>query len=103
MAIEVVSASMITSESTHHIARWVGGDRWVVSWLPGRTFTSEQAVTAVTLAGVSVDDHPVNGDWAVMDAMALPLGLTGREAVYLVACEQHELDRPGDSRSCALP
>src|SRR5690606_20381252 len=37
VAIEVVSASMMTSDATAHIARCVGGDLWVVSWLPGRT------------------------------------------------------------------
>ncbi|NKY84792.1 hypothetical protein [Nocardia veterana] len=102
MAIEVVSASMITSDSTHHIARCVGGDHWVVSWLPGRTLTGAQAVAAMKLAGALVDGAPGDTDWPALDAMALPLGLTGREAVYLVAYEQHDFSRAPRPRHSAL-
>ncbi|AHH20390.1 hypothetical protein [Nocardia nova] len=99
MAIEVVSASMITSDSSQHIARCVGGDRWVVSWLPGRTLTGTQAVAAMALAGALSDGAP---NWADLDAMALQLGLTAREAVYLVAIEQHDISRPRRRRRDSL-
>lgn len=99
MAIEIVSESMITSDSTHHIARCVGGDGWVVSWLPGRTLSGAQAVTAVRLAGAVTCDEPADAEWAALNTMALRLGLTGREAVYLVVCEQHELSRDPRPRS----
>ncbi|WP_026343512.1 hypothetical protein [Nocardia sp. BMG111209] len=91
MAIEVVSASMMTSDTTRHIARCVGGDRWVVSWLPGRTLTGQQAVTAMKIASRPGGNEPTTAEWAVLDTMALELGLTGREAVFMVAAEDHDI------------
>ncbi|MBO0855543.1 MAG: hypothetical protein J2P18_17470 [Nocardia sp.] len=93
MSVEVVSSSMIICDSSSHVARCVGGDRWAVSWLPGRTFTGHQAVAAMSLAGLLADGIPGEPDWADLDAMALCLGLTGREAVYLIACERHDISR----------
>ncbi|MEV6768110.1 hypothetical protein AB0N05_05695 [Nocardia sp. NPDC051030] len=95
MAIEVVSASMMTSDMTPHIARCVGGDRWVVSWLPGRTLSGQQAVTAMTIASTVTDHTPSESEWAFLDGLALALGLTAREAVGMVATENHELRRSG--------
>lgn len=102
----------MTSEGTRHVARCVGGDRWVVSWLPGRTLSGQQAVTAMTIA-VMVSDRDTQPQrdaadttpprdppgpaartetaWTRLDAMALELGLTSREAIYLVASEHHDL------------
>lgn len=91
MAIEVVSASMMTSDLTEHIARCVGGDRWVVSWLPGRTLSGQQAVTAMTIASSIDDREPSDVEWATLDAMALELGLTGREAVGMIASEHRDI------------
>lgn len=91
MAIEVVSASMMTSDETTHMARCVGGDRWVVSWLPGRTLSGRQAVTAMTIAStVASSAAPSGAEWALLDDLALELGLTAREAVYMVALENHD-------------
>jgi hypothetical protein len=87
VAIEVITASTMTSNVTAHSARCVGEDRWEVSWLPGRTFTGEQAVTAMTIAS-TVASHEVKfGDpeWAVLDDWALELGLTAGEATGLLA------------------
>ncbi len=94
MAIEVVSASMMTSDLTQHIARCVGGDRWVVSWLPGRTLTGQQAVTAMTIASTVAAQPPTEAEWALLDGLALELGLTAREAVGMVVQENHDLCRP---------
>lgn len=91
MAIEVVSASTMTSDLTRHIARCVGGDRWVVSWLPGRTLTGQQAVTAMTIASTGTERDPTETEWAMLDNMALELGLTAREAMYMVASEDHDI------------
>ncbi|WP_024806475.1 hypothetical protein [Nocardia sp. BMG51109] len=102
MAIEVVSASMMTSDMTRHIARCVGGDRWVVSWLPGRTLTGQQAVTAMTIASTVTGHAPTDAEWVMLDNMALELGLTGREAVYMVASEDHDLRQPPRSRRRGL-
>ncbi|MQY28078.1 hypothetical protein [Nocardia aurantia] len=90
MAIEVVSSSIMTSDMTRHIARCVGGDRWVVSWLPGRTLSGQQAVTAMKLASRG-DREPTEAEWTVLDGMALELGLTGREAVLMIATEDHDI------------
>jgi hypothetical protein len=90
VAIEVVSSSIMTSDMTRHIARCVGGDRWVVSWLPGRTLSGQQAVTAMKLASRG-DREPTEAEWAVLDTMALELGLTGREAVFMIAAEDHDI------------
>ncbi|MGV9662172.1 hypothetical protein ACWDUL_25220 [Nocardia niigatensis] len=95
MAIEVVSESMMTSDLTAHIARCVGGDRWVVSWLPGRTLSGQQAVTAMTIASTVSEQEPTQTEWAMLDGLALALGLTAREAIGMVASEEHDLRRPG--------
>ncbi|NUS55620.1 MAG: hypothetical protein HOV66_12300 [Streptomycetaceae bacterium] len=77
----------MTSDATAHSARCVGGDRWVVTWLPGRMLTGEQAVTAMTIASTLATHEVSVGDpeWAVLDDWALELGLTAREAVSLIA------------------
>ncbi|MBL1079103.1 hypothetical protein JK358_32335 [Nocardia sp. 2] len=85
---------MMTSDLTQHIARCVGGDRWVVSWLPGRTLSGQQAVTAMTIASTVADRTPSDSEWAVLDGLALGLGLTAREAVHMVRTEKHDLRRP---------
>ncbi|WP_157777820.1 hypothetical protein [Nocardia terpenica] len=91
MAIEVVSASMMTSDETQHIARCVGGDRWVVSWLPGRTLSGQQAVTAMTIAATVSRIEPTEAEWSMLDNMALELGLTAREAVGMVTSEDRDI------------
>ncbi len=85
---------MMTSDVTPHIARCVGGDRWVVSWLPGRALSGPQAVTAMTIASALAGDAPEEPDWTELDVMARELGLTAREAVLMVAAEKHDLRRP---------
>ncbi|MBF6329332.1 hypothetical protein IU452_12470 [Nocardia transvalensis] len=82
----------MTSDMTQHIARCVGGDRWVVSWLPGRTLTGQQAVTAMTIASTVADQEELTeAEWTMLDNMALELGLTAREAVGMVASENHDI------------
>ncbi|KAF0835867.1 hypothetical protein [Nocardia caishijiensis] len=94
MAIEVVSASMMTSDATAHIARCVGGDLWVVSWLPGRTLTGAQALAAMTIASTTAHHtDSAESEWTRIEALSRELGLTGREAIYLVNIENHELRR----------
>ncbi|TCJ99216.1 hypothetical protein [Nocardia alba] len=94
MAIEVVSASMMTSDATAHIARCVGGDLWVVSWLPGRTLSGAQALAAMTIASTPAHRaDSADSEWLRIEALSRELGLTGREAVYLVDIESHELRR----------
>ncbi|MEV6275827.1 hypothetical protein [Nocardia sp. NPDC051832] len=103
MAIEVVSASMMTSNETTHMARCVGGDRWVVSWLPGRTLTGQQAVTAMTIAVTAAcTDAPTDADYALLDDLALELGLTGREAIFMVGAENHDYRKTAKPRRRSL-
>ncbi|WP_228002855.1 hypothetical protein [Nocardia australiensis] len=93
----------MTSDETTHMARCVGGDRWVVSWLPGRTLTGQQAVTAMTIAStVAANDGPNGAGWALLDDMALELGLTAREAVYMVAIENHDYSKEAKPRRRSL-
>ncbi|MBU3063848.1 hypothetical protein KO481_20225 [Nocardia sp. NEAU-G5] len=82
---------MMTSDLTTHIARCVGGDRWVVSWLPGRTLSGQQAVTAMTIASTVSDRQLGAAEWAMLDSMALELGLTGREALGMIASENRDI------------
>ncbi|MFR9751947.1 hypothetical protein ACL02S_13060 [Nocardia sp. 004] len=103
MAIEVVSASTMTSDETTHMARCVGGDRWVVSWLPGRTVTGRQAVTAMTIASaVAATPIPSTVEWAFLDHLALELGLTANEAAFLVAEENHDYRKTARPRRGVL-
>ncbi|WP_280239009.1 hypothetical protein [Nocardia abscessus] len=103
MAIEVVSASTMTSDETSHMARCVGGDRWVVSWLPGRTLTGRQAVTAMTIASiVATSPIPSTAEWEMLDDLALVLGLTANEAVFMVAAENHDYRKTVKPRRRAL-
>ncbi|HLS78870.1 MAG TPA: hypothetical protein VK083_18985 [Nocardia sp.] len=98
MAIQVVEASMITSDDTSHMARCVGGDLWVVSWLPGRTLTGPQAVAAMTIAAaVATQPMDTPAQWSTLDPLALRVGLTGRQSVHLVRLENHDLRRAGDA------
>lgn len=99
MTIEVATSKMV-SEETPHAARCAGEGQWVVSWLPGRSLTFEQAITAMTIAttlanrpdldlscpGPGPVDDP---DWAMVRRWALQLGLSGREAAGMVLQENH--------------
>jgi hypothetical protein len=93
---------MMTSDMTRHVARCVGGDRWVVSWLPGRTFTGQQAVTAMTIASTATDHEPTDTEWSMLESMALELGLTAREAVYMVHSEIHDIRQSPRQRRPAM-
>ncbi|MVU77147.1 hypothetical protein GPX89_07780 [Nocardia sp. ET3-3] len=73
---------MINSDQTTHSARSVGHGGWVVSWLPGRTITTEQAVAAIQLA------EAVAG----LTVLAAMLGLPPCEAVGKVMLDFRPLD-----------
>ncbi len=45
-----VSKEQMTSGHTVHTAKAVGGDAWIVSWLPNVRLDSDQALSAMTLA-----------------------------------------------------
>jgi len=85
MAIRI-SGTEMTSDLTRHTARAADGGGWTVSWLPGRTLTHSQAVTAMTIAEAVVEhagDLADNGSawWLHIDGLAAGLGITGPCAV----------------------
>jgi hypothetical protein len=85
MATRISDAEM-ASDLTRHTARAAEGGGWTVSWIPGRTLTHSQAVTALTIAEAVVthaDDLADNGSrwWLHVDQWAAELGITGPHAV----------------------
>ncbi|CAM3010893.1 hypothetical protein [Skermania piniformis] len=101
MAVEFYSRSLMSSEATPHTARCVGGDSWVVSWLPGRTISGDQAAAAMSFASALAAENSVSdtawseSTWAALDSWAAALGLTAREAAFMVRLEHHPLVRSG--------
>lgn len=77
MSLQTVGKSLMTSDQTEHQARSVGDNGWVVSYLPGRTLSREQAVAAMRAAEAV----------AVVNATAILVGLTTLEAVGLALQE----------------
>ncbi|WP_194290111.1 hypothetical protein [Nocardia macrotermitis] len=71
MAVQVVDSRRIVSDRSDHHARSVGCGGWVVSFLPGRTLTFEQAVAAMRVAEAVGEMVP----------LSCLLGLTAVEAV----------------------
>jgi putative transposase len=60
---------------------------WRVSWLPGKTLTRNQAITAMILAGETADrtgDH-TGKRWIFIEAHANELGLSGADAVNKIS------------------
>jgi hypothetical protein len=103
-----ITAERLTSDRTRHAATPVDPadpyGRWVVSWLPDRTLTRNQAITAMTLAeevAVITDDgqivdhrHPM---WPAIDAWAAELDLTGPRAMVLVSETAADMDPVHDA------
>lgn len=73
MAVHVIGRSLMTSDRTDHQAKSVGTGGWVVSFLPGRTLTLEQATAAMQAAEAV----------ATVGALAGQVGLTTLETVGL--------------------
>jgi hypothetical protein len=92
-----ITEDVMRSPETAHTAQHTGEGYWLVSWLPGRTFTQSQAVTAMTIAeavgrhGVVLHDDPI---WPHIDGWAAELGLAGPRAVWL-ASESPDTDGTG--------
>ena len=84
MATKITDTEMSSDVTRHTATRTDGG--WTVTWLPGRTLTHSQAVTAMTIAEtvrVHADDLADNASrWHLhVDGWAAELALTGPEAV----------------------
>jgi hypothetical protein len=76
--------------TTGHSARAVDHQhpygQWQVSWLPNRTVTHNQAVTALVLAATITDGatSPADQRWPHVQGWAAELNLTATEAVTAV-------------------
>lgn len=77
MAVQVIGLSLMTSDQTEHQAKSVGSGGWVVSFLPGRTLTIEQATAAMQAAEAV----------SVVGNLADLVGLTTLETVGLAVNE----------------
>ncbi|MEU1983681.1 hypothetical protein [Nocardia sp. NPDC019395] len=77
MAVQVIGRALMTSDQTDHQAKSVGSGGWVVSFLPGRTLTTEQAMAAMQAAEVV----------AYVGGLADQVGLTTLETVGLAIQE----------------
>jgi hypothetical protein len=88
-----ITDAAMTSNATRHTAIVEPGavveggpTAWKVSWLPGRLFTRNQAITAMTIAeavAVHADDLADNASrwWWHIDGWSAELGITGPNAV----------------------
>lgn len=82
-----ITDELMTSDQTAHRAARVRADEttWVVSWLPGRALTRNEAVTAMTIAEAVNDDGSCDRRaWPHLAGWAAELGLDRDEAVRLV-------------------
>lgn len=90
MSIRIGEHTMISDQTVHYAHRSnlptnpPGG--WLVSWLPGRPLSRNQAITAMTLAEavVTMQDEGALHDhwlWPHVDNWARELGLTGPDAM----------------------
>lgn len=77
MSINTVDEKSMTSNLTQHQARAAGQGGWVVSFLPGRILTTDQASAALRAAE----------EWMAIQADAAYLGLTGLELAGLAEVE----------------
>jgi hypothetical protein len=85
MATRITDAAM-TSNQTRHSAQAAPGGGWAVTWLPGRTLTRDQAITAMVITEyvqAHADDlaDSSSNSWLFIDGWAAELGITGPEAV----------------------
>lgn len=88
MSVQVIGSSLMTSDQTEHQAKSVGDGGWVVSYLPGRTLTIEQATAAMQAAEAA----------AVVGTLAGAVGLTALETVGLALRESPWETCPDRSR-----
>jgi hypothetical protein len=83
-----IQDTQMASNTNHHRAFLASdgtGDRWAISWLPGRRVNRNQAITAMVLAehvtGATTHRHP---QWPFIEAWARELGLTAATAVAMI-------------------
>lgn len=67
-SVREVDGHLVSDATTHH-ADYVGLDRWVVDFLPGRQFTRQQARAALRI--VVAPDRLEVPDWAAQLGMTV--------------------------------
>lgn len=77
MSVQVINANLMASDICQHQRKLVGDGKWVVSYLPGRILSMENAYTALHTAEQLVDVH----------GCAASLGLTLLEIAGMAAAE----------------
>jgi hypothetical protein len=84
MAVQVIGWSLMSSDQTEHQAKSVGAGGWVVSFLPGRTLTIEQA-TAAMQAAEAVATVGMLADLLALTTLET-VGLAIQESPWLGVC-----------------
>jgi hypothetical protein len=94
MAI-IVTEALMHSTSTRHVARHEGDGAWRVSWLPDRTLTRNEALTARRLAE-AIDSGLERGNqrWPHIKGWAAELGMSSAAAIIRVGTSD-----PGGTQS----
>jgi len=92
-----ITYQVMRSPYTAHTASCDKSGGWHVSWLPGRTFSRDQAKAAMRIAEevgqIPADCDPEaygDGFWSRVDAWAAELGITGPDAVVLASAPSAE-------------
>ena len=76
-----ITGKLIRSDKTTHTAA-LGAEGWSVTWLPGRTLTQSQAVTAMQIAQTAGGGlEPGDRRWPQLNGWAAELSLSGPDAV----------------------
>jgi len=85
MGLHISSNLMWSDDATEHTASEQDGT-WHVSWLPGRTLTHSEAVSAMQIA-VTVGGSAEPGDLRFLhvEGWSAELGLAPAEAIMLVS------------------
>jgi hypothetical protein len=91
-----ITSHVIRGAGTRHLATSADGTGWVVTWLPGRTLTRSQAITAMLIAQSAAHAPPAGRAWPHVDSWAAELGLAGSAAICLAV---EGPDRAHDGRS----
>ena len=84
MSITITPDLMTPGWTSPHAARRIDGPEglWRVTWLPGRTLTYNQAITAMTIVEAN-HGWKFRDQWLI-DELAPELGLTGMVAVEMI-------------------
>ncbi|WP_327144133.1 hypothetical protein [Nocardia sp. NBC_01327] len=98
---------LITSDVTPEIAlrSTTSEDEWVLSWLPDRSLTLEQAVSGMVLDEILSDPELADGELALELAAfrAAELGVTLREVVLQLAIRMAQRDLLRSRQNVCIP